>query len=229
MTNSRPFALLALALAATAVTACTPAQGYVPPPEPTPPAVVPTEFPATTPAPTTTAAPAPTEPTTTQSPVVTEPPTTAPSAMGPSESLHAEIEGAFLELEKNFDKCQSSPRTCDVATLAVPGGDAFDWWSRRYVELADAGQVVRPALGSRSVVRSIDLALDAAIATVTFCDVDGDVLVLDGASTGPEDDVVVNDQVVSRQVVWTLTKYDGAWRILTGLSDKLGDGDQCED
>jgi hypothetical protein len=143
-------------------------------------------------------------------------------------SIEQDVRAGLDEIEANIMLCLTAPLECDPTTIAVINSPVHQYFTELATTYAADGLVVRDVGARRQIVESVRVGLDGRSAMVHVCGVDGDWLLDPGASVDPADDIIVNDDIVSRRTEWLILKTPAGWRRHSGqtLETWLGE-DRC--
>ncbi|MGD9703339.1 MAG: hypothetical protein AB7Q42_00145 [Acidimicrobiia bacterium] len=127
-------------------------------------------------------------------------------------SIEDEVLVGFAEIEANIAACLAAPPACHARTVAFEGSPAFDWFDGLMSSYARDGLIGRDVGLRYHVTESVSVGLDGRSAVVRLCGVDGNWLVDPGPSDGPDDDIVVDDSVLSWRQDLELVLTSEGWR-----------------
>ena len=145
-------------------------------------------------------------------------PTTAPvvesstTIPAPVTTLLSELGAGFAATQDAAYACLAAIATCSADAVAVPGSPAHEY----FAELIELYRVngyearLHPE-ASHDTILATETGADGRSGVVTACSVDGHWVVEPASAVGGLD-TIVNDEVVTRQIVVELRLTDAGWR-----------------
>ena len=144
-------------------------------------------------------------------------PTSAAASSRPSAAADPKsvMVAQFGAGSRAYQECMITPSHCDSPVLAATYDGAALANVRTFVSRLQA-QHLRVRYPSASsyygVVSAAVVNSDARTGQVTVCGVDGGVLYDERDPANHNDDVVVNDELISSRDVWAMRLIDGRWK-----------------
>ncbi len=138
--------------------------------------------------------------------VVSEETTTTPPPTTPEDQVKAD----YLLARDARAVCSVDPPSCDYSAVAVAGSPAES--AVRSTVQTLVAENIRPIPGHGEVQIKIEsVTITGDTASLVVCNLDSVVLYNVGDQANPDDDVVVNDEVLSYRVMWAMRVSAGRW------------------